>query len=231
MRPLAWLLARAHDEGEAARAAEIESELEHHLACARAELERAGHSPAAAAAEAERRFGARARIEAECLAVHRRIPMRNRVHAAVTAVLFFATVLLAFSLWRAREAADEARDVAMRAHAMAEATRARAIEASEIHPVWEAEASERRERLQRRLREFLEQETGAGGATLTPEESSLLQALGYGGREETQLEEPSEELPREDVERLLRFLERRDASLGPENRPITTFTTVFFGAM
>lgn len=118
MRALAWLLARAHDEGEAARAAEIESELEHHLACARAELERAGHSPAAAAAEAERRFGARTRIEAECLAVHGGI-MGTRLHAVVTVLLLLAVLVLSFTLYSSRSAVREARDQAMRQEQLA----------------------------------------------------------------------------------------------------------------
>lgn len=125
MNPFAWLLARAPDPADATHAAEIRAELEHHLACARAELELAGLTPAAAAAEAERRFGARARVEAECLAIHGGI-MGTRLHAVVTALLLLTVLVLSFVVYSSQAAAVAARDVAMREreaalHARAEA--------------------------------------------------------------------------------------------------------------
>lgn len=134
MKPLTWLLARADDPARASNADEIRAELEHHLACARAELERAGLTPAAAAAEAERRFGARARVEAECLAVHGGI-MGTRLHAVVTALLLVTVLVLSFVVHSSQAAAVAARDVAMREqeaalHARAEAEeRARSLDA------------------------------------------------------------------------------------------------------
>jgi len=227
VRPLAWLLARAPDEGEAARAAEIESELEHHLACARAELERDGLTPAAAATEAERRFGARTRIEAECLAIHLRIPMLSRVHLIVTAALLLSTLTLAFFLQRARVTATQAQASAMEALARAEEARARSVRVSRVHEVWGAsagassdesmaqEATESSAALEQRLRELMqriEELEELDPARLTPEEQALLEALGYSSAATEPTSRESEDSRAALKAKIREYLERRPSS-------------------
>jgi len=136
VKTLTSLLARGggDEPRDEALAAEIRAELEHHLACARAELERAGLPPAAAAAEAERRFGARARIEAECLGIQKGARlMGRRWHAFLTVALLLAVLLLAWTLQRSRAALELARAATMQA----EEAREQALQASRVHGAWE----------------------------------------------------------------------------------------------
>jgi len=131
-----WSISRDGDVGLAA-AAEVRAEVEHHLACAEAELLEQGRTPEEARREARARFGDVDEIERQC----RRIRMGNtivlqRLHRGLTAVLFLVVVFLIVTNLVARRellvAVDQMRAEAMmgleRAHeARQEAQQAEAL--------------------------------------------------------------------------------------------------------
>jgi len=99
---------------EDALRAEIRDEIEHHLACAAAELEAAGASRAAARNESLRRFGDAAAIENQCYRIRTGDSlMLHRLHLLTTAVLLLGVLVLAYFDHGARVEARRVQDELM----------------------------------------------------------------------------------------------------------------------
>lgn len=123
------LLRRAPAARPAAEiAADVQAELEHHLACLEHELIAAGETPERARAAARARFGDPAAIQAACLGIQmgERLVLQ-RIHLAVTLLLLVAVLFLAWANHRSSVAALRATEAAMslRAEALHRAAEAR----------------------------------------------------------------------------------------------------------
>jgi len=91
--------------------ADVQAEIEHHLACKERELVEQGRAPEAARGEALEHFGDVAAAREACLGIQigERI-MLQRIHFAVTGLVFVAVLVLA---WTSRLSAARATEAAM----------------------------------------------------------------------------------------------------------------------